>query len=476
MKGKRILLKGAIFCIFTTHTIVFSTLSFGATFCVNNASELQSALTTAVSNGENDTIKIVQGTYSGNFIYASDESNSLTLKGGYTEGCASQTVDPANTILDGGGLDMVLALGNNGTANFSLESLTFQNGSVTSSSTVKDGGGLYAKTDGHITLTNNAFNNNTSSSKGGGAYLFGEDITLTRNTFSDNTFGNGGGVYVDSTGTVTLSQNVFTDNISIYYTGGGGAYLSGTNVTLNNNTFTGNTITGGRGGGAFISSSKITLTDNTFTANKATDMKRNGYGGGVFIRNKTNSQRADDVTLTNNVFTMNEAWVWGGGASITGDTVSLSGNIFSGNKANLDMSDGGGLYLNVITLTLTDNTFSGNEAGSGGGIQIIHGANTILSNNTFLENKAEYGAGVLIGGSSHDVTLTNNLFIGNAASYGGSWISGREITLSNNTFYDNTATNWGGGLCLTIGFSGSLYNNIIGTIQLPEDLTFISIT
>jgi hypothetical protein len=48
-----------------------------AVFCVDSASALQSALTSAQSNGEDDQIQIVQGTYVGNFVYASTQANDL---------------------------------------------------------------------------------------------------------------------------------------------------------------------------------------------------------------------------------------------------------------------------------------------------------------------------------------------------------------------------------------------------------------
>jgi hypothetical protein len=82
--------------------------SFGGTFCVNNSTELQTALTTAAGNGEDDLIQIVQGTYNGNFTYDSYDANSLTIEGGYTSDWASRTIDPKNTILDGGGVDNVM--------------------------------------------------------------------------------------------------------------------------------------------------------------------------------------------------------------------------------------------------------------------------------------------------------------------------------------------------------------------------------
>ena len=170
MKTRRGFSKGFIVCVSLLSLFLIPTSSLGATFCVSNASELQTALTTAESNGENNTIKIVQGTYNGNFTYASTEAYGLTVEGGYTQDCASRTIDPANTILDGGGTDTVLALVSQGSATFSVEGLTFQNGNA---STTDDGGGLYAKTeDGNVIVTNNTFTGNTANRSGGGVYVY----------------------------------------------------------------------------------------------------------------------------------------------------------------------------------------------------------------------------------------------------------------------------------------------------------------
>jgi len=156
MRAKPILLKGSILFISALSLFSSPTFCLAATFCVSNETELQTALTTAASNGEDDTIQIVQGTYNGNFIYASTQGNSLTVEGGYTSGCASQVIDPGNTVLDGGGVDHVLALvRQTGEADFSLEGLTLQNGNA---STETNGGGLYARTEGHVTLTRTSRN------------------------------------------------------------------------------------------------------------------------------------------------------------------------------------------------------------------------------------------------------------------------------------------------------------------------------
>ena len=80
--------------------------------CVDTAVGLQNALTTAASNAQDNEVQIVQGTYVGNFVYASTQANWLRVLGGYTVGCAGRTLDPANTRLDGNQTNRVLgALG-----------------------------------------------------------------------------------------------------------------------------------------------------------------------------------------------------------------------------------------------------------------------------------------------------------------------------------------------------------------------------
>jgi len=124
-----------------------------AVFCVSNSAELQLALTTAGSNGQDDVIKIVQNTYTGNFVYASHEAYDLTIEGGYTTDCSSRLVDPANTILDGGAAGTVLVLlSYNANADFKVKGITIKNAKGDYS------GGLYAS--GKITLTNCIITNN----------------------------------------------------------------------------------------------------------------------------------------------------------------------------------------------------------------------------------------------------------------------------------------------------------------------------
>jgi len=107
------------------------------TFCVSTPSELQSALTTAESNGQDDIIRIVQGTYHGNFVYASTEPYGVTIEGGYNLGCVSRVVNPDNTVLDGNGSGRVLYLLASNIGSFVVDSLTIRNGNMMSYSGVE---------------------------------------------------------------------------------------------------------------------------------------------------------------------------------------------------------------------------------------------------------------------------------------------------------------------------------------------------
>ena len=471
-------MKKNIFGCFTFVVVLFllSGLSFAQTFCVSDPTEFQTALTTAQSNGEDDTIQIVQGTYNGNFTYASTEVNSLTIEGGYSEGCEERTIDPANTILDGGGTDSVLMLVTNAVAaDFFVEGLTLQNGSA---STVIYGGGLYANTAGEVTLTSNSFAYNASE-WGGGVFIGGRG-TLSNNTFTENIAYVGGGAVIGSTG--TLSNNTFTGNAA--NANGGGAYVAGTG-TLIDNIFTGNTSSKSQGGGAFVGGG--TLTNNTFTGNAAnangggavvgggtltnntfTENTANGDGGGAYSH-FVNSK----LTLTNNTFTENTANRNGGGAyaSSPNNTLTLTDNIFTENTANT--GTGGGAYVDGPgTGTLTNNIFTGNAAGSSGGGAFVAGGT--LTNNTFTGNTADSCGGGACFGSGYG-TLTNNTFTGNTADSGGGAYVPAGAPLTNNTFAENTATSEGGGVWLKVidgYYIERLYNNIIWNNTAPTAADF----
>lgn len=93
-------------------SLVGSPNAAAANFCASTGAQLTNALATARSNGENDTIKMVEGTFTSaagsnamQWSYMPNESDaftSITVIGGYESGCV--TVDPPNgaaaTVLD----------------------------------------------------------------------------------------------------------------------------------------------------------------------------------------------------------------------------------------------------------------------------------------------------------------------------------------------------------------------------------------
>ena len=107
-----------------------------ATFNVSSMSEFQSALNTAASNGEHDTINVSADTYdvTSTLSFYSTENYSLLIDGAGT----------GQTILDGGTSDQIMSLRTTaGGADVAVQDMTFRNGSSTT-----EGGGLHVQTDG----------------------------------------------------------------------------------------------------------------------------------------------------------------------------------------------------------------------------------------------------------------------------------------------------------------------------------------
>jgi hypothetical protein len=277
--------------------------AWGTNFCVSDAAGLQGALNTAVGNSVDDTIKVVRGTYTGHFTYSSAQGYHIVLEGGYTAGCASRVLNPANTVLDGGGTTgRVLYLYNSSGGNVMVDGFTIRNGSVTGAT--EDGGGVYAYsfsesgTAGTVTITHNIIRQNSASRHGGGVFALSQSTSATAGAVfaSDNTIqgntgttGSGGGISAASfsasgtANTVTVVNNIVTGNTGKY---GGGVYASsysnsGTSgtATLTNNTVTNNTATSGDdsvpdGGGVWVaygSSGIVNVYNNIIWGNTAQD-------------------------------------------------------------------------------------------------------------------------------------------------------------------------------------------------------------
>jgi len=235
--------------------------------------------------------------------------------------------------------------------------------------------GTYTITATLTYLTDNGDNGHTLTIQGAGAgatILDGGNAVQIMNINTDIS-GDGG----DTNGDITIQGITFRNGSSdVQVSPGGGGLLvftTSANLTLSDNTFSGNHADGtsdgnGGGGAAFLSLyGSAVLINNTFSGNSAL------YDGGGFAVMTVGGT----VTLQGNIFDSNTAGHDGGGAGVAaGAGVILDRNSFIGNTAS---NDGGGLGVGVTaglildgistggSITLTNNTFSGNTASDGGG-------------------------------------------------------------------------------------------------------------
>jgi uncharacterized repeat protein (TIGR01451 family) len=415
--------------------------------CASTATELRAALTSAQDNGADDVIRIVRGSYVGNFSYvaADTEVHDLTLEGGYSAGCASRVPDPTNTVLDGAGAGRVLSLTTTGSGNFLLEGLTLQNGDAG----LEDGGGLYAETDGDVTLRQNAFVANHADA-GGGTFIVADAVDLSDNSFDTNRAIDGGGAHARADSTVTLRRNLFRENEagpSEVGDGGGALVIGDQQVTLEDNGFHDNTAWDG--GGVWVDGNVVGLSGNRFGLNEASN-----EGGGALVA-------ADDqVTLQSNSFIANKTNPTfanatrdeGGGVHVSAGTEAvLRGNTFTGNAS----VEGGGAYVDADRIEMDTNHFRDNTADREGGGAALSGDEVLCFNNVFQDNRAEDednfdedGGGVMVNAVS--LTFTNNTLSGNSATGdGGGIYLYRRVTaaeIHNNVLWENTAFGLGGDL------------------------------
>jgi uncharacterized repeat protein (TIGR01451 family)/CSLREA domain-containing protein/uncharacterized repeat protein (TIGR02543 family) len=278
-----------------------------------------------------------------------------------------------------------------------------------------------------LTITNGKSNN------GAGLYIVGGDVTLVNDTFSGNAANSGGAICACGSGQLSISGSVFDSNTAANY--GGAIEATAGTITVSDTLFIGNSITPG-----------------------------SGVGGAM---NNLNA----DVTITNSTF-INNTVIEAGGALANYKTMTVTGSTFSGNTASASDSSGGAIYIQATRTTLSDCTFDGNSAENGGGIQNDAGVLTV-SGSTFHDNSASnVGGGILVASGTGAVNVINSSFDHNSANGGtnaGGGLrmnnqSGLKVTITNSTFSDNT----GSGVAAANG-TLKLNNNILANTSTGAD-------
>ena len=379
-----------------------------AEFCVANADELTNALYAAETNAENDTIRLVQGTYVGNFFYSNATANSLTLEGGYAKDCASRLNRPNKTVLDAAGAGTVLALkSTKGSVQFTVSNFTVRNGGA---------GGLDLQTDSEsrrskITLTSVRVLNN----QGVGANIVSKNVNVNvKNAWFNTNTETGLSISAAANATVLSSQaqansygvGVYADTITLIkdklQNNGSGAFLNGRSVMAAKNAFINNSNScyypncALPAGGAAIMASYLLLDGNEFTNNS-------DHWGGVGAVNFLGGQAMVKGNLV-------RGSARGGLLLTSSSSVVLVNNLIYGSLYAM------GVQVKASSITLTNNTITGN---SGGGAVLLLTANTDTANvynNLIWSNTADTGGDLYIDNDGDNdlvrspVRLQNNDF------------------------------------------------------------------
>ncbi|MCL4255876.1 MAG: hypothetical protein KJ043_19115, partial [Anaerolineae bacterium] len=180
-----------------------------ATFDVCTLPELESAITTANSNGEADVINFncsTTLTFTIPMSIFNDGGNPLTINAN------------GNAVtFDGNNITRHFVL--NSFSSLTLDGLRLEDGA---------GSSIYAE-ESTLTITNSTFANNLSSD-GGAIYAFDSTLFITNSTFTGNSALSSGGAIYRTGNSATITNSTFTNNTSVF---GGAIYHTVGTLTIN---------------------------------------------------------------------------------------------------------------------------------------------------------------------------------------------------------------------------------------------------
>ncbi len=203
--------------------------------------------------------------------------------------------------------------------------------------------------------------------------------------------------------------------------------------------------------GSFISPiSTNTLLDGfTISDGNANGSTDDGNGGGVFLDNA-------NPTLSNIIFTENNATNGGGLYSENGSNPILTNTTFEFNTA----TNGAAIYNDLSSPQITNGTFRLNVANSlGGAIYNTSSSNPTIINSVFSRNSANTGGGGAVFNNLSNPNFINTSFSGNVAVIGGAIRNvSSSVSLNNSILWGNNDSSNTGE---QIGGTGVTANNSI---------------
>ncbi|PKL80036.1 MAG: hypothetical protein CVV27_01065, partial [Candidatus Melainabacteria bacterium HGW-Melainabacteria-1] len=240
------------------------------------------------------------------------------------------------------------------------------------------------------------------------------------------------------------------------------------------------------GGAIYAESLNLSLSNDSFSGNMSG--VANSFGGAIYLVN------SDDLSWSGLSFSNNSVSlgnIGSGGAiyNLNSNRLKISNSSFSGNSASSGRNgQGGAIYAQADGLSLEQVTFSANR-GCGtfecsGGALYHQGSNLSVTNVVASDN---YAAGTLTGNggafflSGSGTTIRNSVFAGNKAcntqngcSGGAIYTSGDNFTLENSVFVSNQAapssTGTGGALSFDVGPVGASLSHLTFLNNQAPDL------
>ena len=304
------------------------------TFNVSTTPELRTALTTAATNGEDDTIVLADGTYKttddggGTFIYFSNEGNSLTLQGSSSQ----------NVILSGDSSDAILTHNSTVRPAFML----LQNISFISSI------GNAVNSDSQLEVIDCDFSNNEMAINNINQFAYSnytENIVVKNSTFKNN---QGGILISGSDYGAVVDNSIFLNNSGIcIYTS---SYRA--DITIDNSTFEQNVVVVSTG--AFRAPLRINnsvFIENYSSQGDSVIQHRDGEST-VYVSNSLFRNNTSDNTilfssyaqvLSNNLFIDNNSTIV---YIASGETSYIKNNIFFNNSPS-DINGGSTVVANI---------------------------------------------------------------------------------------------------------------------------------
>jgi CSLREA domain-containing protein len=439
---------------------------------------LRAAVMEANASAGPDTITLPAGTYTLSITPSDDEFNfdgarddigdldvlndDLTING----------AGAATTIIDGGGIDRIFDVNNfsafGAGVNFTLNGVTLRNGNApTSPEGYRQPGGAI-QFDGSgatptLSINNCKITNNTAAGIGGGVLTLFGSMVVSGSEFSSNKSlnGSGGGILFDAgaasgSRSLQVSTSTFSQNQTPNGTfGNGGAISTGgnANITIENNSFSGNTA-GANGGAvsadAFLITNTKAINKNKFENNSA------AQGGALFNRNGA-------LTFTLNLVVGNTASAGGSGVrhNAPGTIASIDNDWWGCNQgpgfSPCDQASGplgfGVTQWLTLSHTASPNTISTNQA-------------TTLQADFFTNNLgSSISAGDLVTLNGRAVTF-NNAVLGA--------ISGADATISGgkaNATYTAGATAGSGSADATVDHATATASITINEAPVAPSVT-----